>query len=280
MQMGWDAAKKIAESHSGGDGKFFKLENDGDKAVIVICGEPMVREVVWTGTGYAAPDSAEGKKALKNPDTKPAMKVKLNVFTISKNGEELKKPVMQIQEIGTKVFQQFHKVISKYGMDTSSAQFPFCKMMVEIERNGAKGDNKTTYSVLADDRVSPEILSAMKESKLHRLDGDGSDDSNEAASNKATGSDDFDFSGADKKREEKTETTGPIDVATKDEITARLKKFADPKATAGALFAKISMQGGKVAEIPAAKKADALAALAALEKERDGGGAAEENDDF
>lgn len=143
----WESAAKLADKYSNQGGIFLRLVNDGDKVVGVFCGEPFTREVVWMGDRYETYDPAihEGKR--------PTLRVLLNFFVPAEGA-------MKVIEGGTVWFKDVLKVRGKYGLD---------KWSFEIERHGAAGDPKTTYSILPEEKLGIETLAAIEKAGLHDL---------------------------------------------------------------------------------------------------------------
>jgi len=145
----WNRAAEMADKHASQGGLFIRLQNDGDKVVGAFCGEPHAREVVWTGEGYEAYDednpAHEGKR--------PALRVALNFFVPAERA-------MKVIEVGVSLFRDIVKVRDKYGL----SQWTF-----EIERQGAKGDPKTRYSLLPDTKIDAELRRAIDAAPPHDL---------------------------------------------------------------------------------------------------------------
>jgi len=149
MEMSmWDESEKAADEASQG-GMFLSLASDGASAKVVIVGEPLPEKKVWTGNGYEDYDEA------KHADKSPSTRIKVNAFNVSENK-------MQIWEMNPTTFKGLLKVRAKYGLD---------KKIFEITRSGAKGDMKTTYSILPDDDISPALAERIKHEKLLDLTG-------------------------------------------------------------------------------------------------------------
>lgn len=151
MTSAWEHARSLAEQHAGAGGVYVRLANNGDKIVGVFCGEPHAHEVHWTGeqyeecTGRACTWCGTGKR--------PSLRVALNFFVPTQNS-------MRIIEGGTAWFKDVVKVRDKYGLDT---------WQFEIERHGESGDPKTTYSVLPDRKIDPDIFAKIQAAKLNDL---------------------------------------------------------------------------------------------------------------
>ena len=140
---------------------FLRLSNDGEKAVVAFCGEPEVKKVVWNNAIGQYEDYDE-----RQHDATPQARFKINVFNISQNK-------MQIWETSPTTFKGVVAVKAKYGLD---------KMTFEICRQGAKGDQKTSYTILPEDPITDELRERILNEKLHDLlvDGRGKDTKSKA----------------------------------------------------------------------------------------------------
>ena len=174
MSNAWDIAKQMAERHT--SSTFVRLANDGDKVVGVFVGEPLSREVVWTGEKYLDVKNPEADKYLKKGRT-ANVRVAMNLYVLAEKA-------VKVYEMGAVVFKDVFKLRDKYGLD---------KWAFEIERHGAKGDNKTSYSILPEQRLDDAIRREIAQLELHDLEkvlnnsdagGDGEEQSFESYDNK------------------------------------------------------------------------------------------------
>ena len=167
MKMNWQDAQKKAEERASGDSIFVRLSEDGDRIVGVFLGEPCAREIVWTGTEYQNYDPA------KHPGERPQLKIALNFF-IPADGS------LKIIEGGPVWFKDVLKVRDKYGLD---------KWTFEVQRHGAAKDPKTTYSILPEENVTPEMREQIASLKLHDIDAVtmGKSDTEEKPVDKSSG---------------------------------------------------------------------------------------------
>lgn len=120
---------KQAQDAAAAGGLFVRLKDHGDKARVVIVGDPEVRKVYW-----------EGEKSYQWTEGcghKPKNRWLLNAFDV----DERK---MKIIECNLQLFQAFAAVRDK---------FPFADWILEVKRNGRARDTKTTYSVLPDKQL-------------------------------------------------------------------------------------------------------------------------------
>lgn len=157
-KVSWEEAEEKAKNTGGGT--FVSLKNDKDKVVGIFIGDPDARETAWENNKSVPFTEAHAKAGVS-----PSLKIKFN-FALFKQGNAdnvvaLDKPVMKVLEINAKTFNAVLKAKKKYGLD---------KFMFEIERSGAKGDNKTTYSVLSDEEITEAQKKLVEELKLHDLD--------------------------------------------------------------------------------------------------------------
>jgi len=144
----WDAARKAAGEADEG-GIFLSLKDDKDMAMVVFRGEPEIEKVVWNGESY---DPYDPKK---HTDKKPSTKMKINVFDIKANQ-------MKIFKMSYQTFIVLDKVLTKKGFDC----------VYEIERQGAKNDTKTVYTIIHEEDMSADLKKKVKKEKLLDLNLD------------------------------------------------------------------------------------------------------------
>jgi hypothetical protein len=151
MSNAWDIAKQMAERHT--SGTYLRLANDGDKVVGVFVGEPLSREVVWTGEKYLDVRNPEAEKYLKKGRSS-SLRVAMNIYVLAERA-------VKIYEMGAVVFKDVFKLREKYGLDTWA---------FEIERHGGKGDNKTSYTILPEQRLDDAMRREIAQLELHDLE--------------------------------------------------------------------------------------------------------------
>jgi hypothetical protein len=199
MSNAWEHAKQMAERHT--SSTFVRLANDGDKVVGVFVGEPLAREVVWTGEKYLDVKSPEAEKYLKKGRSSN-LRVAMNIYVLAENA-------VKVYEMGATVFKDVFKLRDKYGLDTWA---------FEIERHGGKGDNKTSYTILPEQRLDDAMRRKIAQLELHDLekvlsntdDGDGDEE---------RGFDSYE----DKQDAPKDKRDRPIDSAILEQVMPRLK---------------------------------------------------------
>ncbi len=101
----WQQTQEMAKKHDQNSSVWLKLQNDGDRAVIVFLGEPHPREVAFIDGKYVEVDEkmkAEGHKA--------SLRVALNVALF--DTQEVK-----VLEQGVMFFKDLVRVRDKYGLD-------------------------------------------------------------------------------------------------------------------------------------------------------------------
>lgn len=150
-KSGWAAAKETVEN-SKGSGLYVRLEDDGDKIVGSFVGEPLTRELCWNEkTNSYEEFTPEQAKAGRKMSPKFAM----NVFVPANEQdaaatagiEYQAEPAVKVWECSKKTFEKVIKCLDKYGHG---------KWCFEIERNGAKGDTKTTYTILPERELTAD----------------------------------------------------------------------------------------------------------------------------
>lgn len=218
---GWDKAQEAAKKAGGG--KYLSLKNDKDKAVVAFIGEPTPRSTTYIEGKGTVPFTEE----LKKKGAKERVTILFNVFDFSDSK-------VRVLEVNPMTFKDILKVREKYGLE---------KRKYEIERHGAKGDTKTTYSVLPDEELTKAEREAIADAELYDLD-------KEAGEGAGAGGD------------EEGDDGGLVDEKTRGAIIDRLKSL--PREKADEFLKKFGI--GKVKELPASKAKAALTFLSELEK--------------
>ena len=144
----WQQTEELAKKHDQGSSTWLKLANDGDKAVVVVLGEPFPREVCFAEGKYMPFD-----EKLKAEGYKASLRVAFNVALF--DTKEVK-----VLEQGVVFFKDLMQVREKYGLD---------KWAFEIRRNGAAKDPKTTYSILPEHQLSPAQQQEFQKLERHDL---------------------------------------------------------------------------------------------------------------
>ncbi len=191
---------RLAERHT--SSIFVRLANDGDKVVGVFVGDPYPREVVWTGEKYLDVKNPEAEKYLKKGRSS-SLRVATNLYIPAEN-------VVKVYEMGAVVFKDVFKLRDKYGLDTWA---------FEIERHGGKGDNKTSYTILPEQRLDDTMRRKIAQLELHDLEKvlsntDDGDDGDEER-----GFDSYE----DKQDAPKDKRDRPLDSAILEQVMPRLK---------------------------------------------------------
>jgi hypothetical protein len=152
MSNAWDVVAKMAEQSANAGGIYVRLVDDGDRVVGVFVGDPHAIQVHWTGEGYAE-CSGHSCPLCESLGKKPSLRVMINFFDIAENA-------MKIIEGGILWYQNIMKVREKYGLN---------KWSFEIQRQGAKGDSKTRYTILPDSQIDTDLRSKIAKCELHDL---------------------------------------------------------------------------------------------------------------
>jgi hypothetical protein len=134
----WAKTQEAMENQ--GSSTFVRLENDGDKAVVALCGAPYHRDICFNEktNSYEAWD-----EAAKAAGRKKTARYAMNAFVTSVKGKELGE--MRVLEMNFNTMTTVIGLKDKYG---------FSKYLFEITRHGAKGDTKTTYQILPDKEIT------------------------------------------------------------------------------------------------------------------------------
>jgi hypothetical protein len=256
MASAWDKARERSEQAS--EGVFLRLENDGDKAVILVRGEPEVREQVWNTKLEKYEDFTEDHKKLgKTP--KPKFLINVFAFSVteadgSKGGKDAtpkgEKRAL-IWDMNNSTFKDLLKVSDKYGLATQ---------IFEVERKGKKGDKQTTYSILPERTLTEEDKKEIGATPMHDLTKTREDESTDTAS--------FDKKKGGGEKEKSNGSNGasaPADtVITKEQgavIVERLKK--QPRPNIDAFLTKFGVAQVKL--LKPSQLQDAMAMLAGFE---------------
>ena len=133
----WKQTEEMAKQHEAGASSWLKLQNDGDRAVVVFLGEPYPREVCFVEGKYVAFDDT-----LKAQGLKPTLRIALNVALLDTKE-------MKVLEQGVTFFKDLVRVRDKYTLE---------KWAFEVQRHGAAKDPKTTYSILPEKQLNPDEL--------------------------------------------------------------------------------------------------------------------------
>ncbi len=263
--MSWEkAAVHSKEAKTGGN--FISLADDEDSMVFAVVGDPEFTDMFY--------DVKQNKYVPYTPAHKeagetPSARFSINAFVISHTAQRKKSDVlgMRVFEMNNMTFTSILAVKEKYGLDT---------YLFEAKRKGAKGSNKMTIGVLPElpfdkwplikqaDGTEIAILDLIKKTPLHDLKkaaadrndaGDASTDMNSHAKAKAAAANGTAAAAP------AAPASSDLDAETAAAIVARLKLL--PKDKIQAFLGGFGVQ--QVKKIPAAKKADALAALDAAE---------------
>jgi hypothetical protein len=273
--MGWDKARETAASHKGG-GMFARLENDKDKISGYYVGDPVSRSIYWDPTtNQSRPYTEEDKKSGKKEQPKFA----LCLFV---PGDDKTPGEMKIHEMGIVTFKDVLKFHDKYGVvkvkiksakTGKEEEFEVVKARAEVERNGAKGNKKTTYSVLHDGTLSdsPGHLEQLQKSEVHDLDKvatgmsdeDESTDMNSHDKSKGGAKEEKKPAAETKKEEPKEEPLMGAD--DRNAIAKRMKEL--PKDTIDKFLTKFGIQ--KFVQLKAKDKAAAEEFLTAHEPKKE-----------
>jgi hypothetical protein len=136
----WDKTEEAMESQ--GSSTFLRLANDGDKAVVALCGPPYHRDICFNEkTNTYEPWDDAAKAAGRRKTSRYAM----NAFAISVKGKPLGE--MRVLEMNFNTMTTVIGLRDKYGVG---------KYLYEITRHGAANDTKTTYQILPDKEITAE----------------------------------------------------------------------------------------------------------------------------
>lgn len=231
MSNAWDKAKGLADKHTTSGGMFVKLANDGDKVVGVFLGDPLPREVHWTGERYEECPGADKSCSHCADSKRPSLRVAMNFYVPAEKA-------VKVIEGGTTWFKDLLKCRDKYGLD---------RWLFEVERHGASGDPKTTYTILPDERLTDEQRGQLGSLQLHDL--------RKVTSGEGEGG--TDFGSFDKT----SDPSANIDARVASELVGRLKAL--PRDAVDTFLKKFGVQ--RVRDLKASDEKAARAFVDALE---------------
>jgi hypothetical protein len=142
---------------SGGSGStLLSLKNDGDKAVLALCGAPHLRDVFYSDETktYEPWDEARANGAKKK--TRHAM----SVYVVTLNGAQTNR--MLVFEIPQTVMMEFIALRDKHGVGTC---------LFGITRHGTAGDKDTTYEIQPDQPITPDLCAVFGRPDPNDRDG-------------------------------------------------------------------------------------------------------------
>lgn len=227
MTSGWETANDLSKKHAEAGGLFVQLKDHGDKVAGVFCGEPYAREVVWDDEDGYTPYDPNGKHAGQ----RASLRVALN-FYMPKEG------AMKIIEGGSQWFKSILAV---------RAKFPLDQWSVEIERQGAARNPKTTYTVLPHEQLDAATRAKIASMPLHDLERVLANDAEPTAPRPANAS--------------PAPTATPIDQSLALKLVERLKQL--PRSATDEFLKELSI--ARIRDITTAKLATAERFLSQLE---------------
>src|SRR5262245_27348867 len=187
--MGYSGTKAVDEAVSKvGGGKFLRLENSGDKALIVFLDEPYARELVY--------DQATKRYVEPAKDAKGSLRISMNVY-------DKQSQTVRIFEQGVIWYKHLKGIWEKYGrykrhVDGAPCDDAKCDKphrcvdayYVELKREGAMGDTNTTYTMFPERDPIPsserEALFGLKRWELKEEVNSEEDEVDQSKSNGAS----------------------------------------------------------------------------------------------
>lgn len=146
------------EKYKTGGGDYFKLENDGDKAVVRFLYDLEAMPIDQVDTEsldcfVVHEIEIDGKRRTRQctttsdcTDCRSGNKAKLKIFIQMVDSRDGK---VKVWERSAKYASTLLGLITRYG--------PLCNRPYEIERTGAKGDLKTTYAMYSLDKDDKKL---------------------------------------------------------------------------------------------------------------------------
>lgn len=180
----WEEAEKRSAEVKAAGGAFMRLAEHGDKFIGAFIGDPHIRDFAWNVKKeqydpWTAETEAAGQKKVT--------RYSINVYVVKAgNAKDVKDVPLaeacKIWECNNQVFQDLLKVKAKYA---AGGKTGLQVWFFEVERNGKKGDNKTTYSILPETKIDDahdKIIAGLKLHDLIKAAGDDGDESTDMAS--------------------------------------------------------------------------------------------------
>jgi hypothetical protein len=238
MSDAWERTKAQVDKHAQASGIFVRLANDGDKVVGAFCGAPHVREVAWTGSQFEPFDPDKHKKC--------SQRVMIN-FYLASEGK------MKIIEGGPAWFADVYQLRAKYGTDN---------WLFEITRHGASGSPRTSYAILPERQIDPDLRARIAAAELHDLANIGaSEEEDNETETSAQPAPRAASAGSTSAPSGSVVAPSTIDMDVALELIERLKAL--PRADADAFLKTLGAQ--RVRAIRASDEGKARALLAELE---------------
>ena len=172
----------------------------------------------------------------------------MNIYVLAEN-------VVKVYEMGATVFKDVFKLRDKYGVDTWA---------FEIERHGGKGDNKTSYTILPEQRLDDAMRKQIAQLELHDLEKvlSSTDDGDDGDEERGFDSyEDKQDAPKDKRDTPAGKRDRPIDSAVLEQVMPRLKVL--PRETLDDFLKKFKVQ--RVKDLRAGDQTAVLEFLSRIE---------------
>lgn len=240
----WEKARGLAKRHEQTGRLFVRLLDDGDRIEGVFCGEPLAREVLWTGERQEAYDSSNPAHRLGG--RQPSLRVAMNFYVLPEG-------TMKVIEGGSRWFKDLTRMRDLHGLDRWS---------FEVQRQGAAGDPRTRHRIAPVTQLDDTMRERIAGTPLHDLEALTGGKREPAAASPGA------------KQEAVQDAEVRVDLETARQIFTRLKAL--PRRDAEGFFAEMNLV--RVRELRAADVPRALALLWQIEREA--AGVEDENDPF
>lgn len=151
---GYEAAAEYMKEQAKKNSIYVRLEDDGDRVVGTFVDDPRIRDVHWTGVEYVDCPGENCKHCEKG--ARSGTKAMINFYVRDERR-------MKVIEGGPGWFKDVLKAIRKYGLVT---------WWFEIERQGARGDTKTKYTIMPEldiGAITDDEVATIAATPIHDL---------------------------------------------------------------------------------------------------------------
>jgi hypothetical protein len=161
--FGWDAGIELEKKMALSDGIWMKLADDGAEATLAFIGDPFFREMFWEESRmveFTPEHEANGDR--------PSLRMSINVLNKATNK-------VQIFEQGVTFLRLLKKMKDRY--HTAGSKL-LGERWFTVQRDGAKGSQKTTYNIFPGDPLTKAELDramSMRIYDLEKPEGDNND---------------------------------------------------------------------------------------------------------
>lgn len=147
----WDRAEALSNKHRALRRHLF-LRDDGDRAVVVFCGQPLARELVDITGRRVAAGSGDGQRAAR-AGARPMLRVSMNVYDLFDSS-------MKILDMGLETFVQLARLRRTRGL---------AGWAYDVTREGTTAAGEVYYSLAPARSLGAAEFEAVRSVDLHDL---------------------------------------------------------------------------------------------------------------